>query len=238
MSCLRAWLSSFSIVLSIVPLGCSSSVVDDTGSVTDGDSVGQIAVELTWFDREFSQLSWRLIGLDNSARHEGSFDISQVDSFINAVIDGVSAGDYRLELETTSDDGARTCRGTASMISVVVGETTEVFVLLLCDAPADTGGVDIEAIFDDCPGRFYGATLAPTTARVGEHILITLQTSGDWADIQWSVSSGELELGFSPTEATYTCIEPGVHAVAATVYSGYDDCPPVTREYATECLDD
>jgi hypothetical protein len=238
MSCLRAWLSSFSIVLSIVPLGCSSSVVDDTGSVTDGDSVGQIAVELTWFDREFSRLSWRLIGLDNSARHEGSFDISQVDSFINAVIDGVGAGDYRLELETTSDDGARTCRGTASMISVVVGETTEVFVLLLCDAPADTGGVDIEAIFDDCPGRFYGATLAPTTARVGEHILITLQTSGDWADIQWSVSSGELELGFSPTEATYTCVEPGTHTIAATVYSGYDDCPPVTREYATECLGD
>jgi hypothetical protein len=229
--------------------GCAAGVDLDQTSDDDGDRVGSIGLELNWSGRDFSTVSWKLTGVGATIQHyAGDIDVSEADYFVNALLDGIATGSYRLEMESTSDAGTQTCRGHVPQIDVESGMATDVSLLLLCSTPKDDGGtmsgapqadasaVNISAQFDDCTGMLRDITASPTSAHAGEPIMLTLEVDPGFSDIKWTATSGTFQYSnATPYEVSYTCSQPGVQTVTATVFTDLEDCDPSTRDVMVTC---
>lgn len=220
--------------------GCASSVDLDADHAVEGEDkrVGSIGLDLNWYGRQFDQVSWTLAGLGaTTQQYTGNLDISESEYFVSAVLDGIAAGSYRLEMESTADAGTQSCRGHVPRVDVASGEATDVSLLLLCSTPApDEGSVNISGQFDDCTGILRGITVSPASVRVGEPITVTLDVDPGFSDLDWKATSGTFAFSNdTPTEAIYTCAEPGVQTLTATALTNLEDCDPSTREVMVTC---
>jgi len=180
-------------------------------------------------------------------QYEGSIDISDADFFVNALLDGIAPGSYRLEMVSTSDAGTQMCRGHVAQVDVEGGEATDVSLLLLCSAPHDDGtttgmpqsdasSLNVSAQFDDCTGMLHGITASPMSGQADQPITLTLDVDPGFSDIDWTTTSGTFQFSDStPLIVSYSCSQPGVQTLTATVSTDLEDCEPTTRDVMVTC---
>jgi hypothetical protein len=229
--------------------GCATGVDLDNAGEGENDRVGSVGLELNWSGRDFSAVSWKLIGIGATTRHyAGSLDISEAEFFVNALLDGIAPGSYRLEMASTADGGTQVCRGHAEPVDVESGKATDVSLLLLCSTPQPNGdtmtgtpqpnasSLNITAQFDDCTGMLRGITASPTSAQAGQPITVTLDVDPGFRDIGLTATSGTFQYSEStPLVVSYSCSEPGVQTLTAMVSTDLEDCDPTTREVMVTC---
>ena len=102
------------------------------------------------FDLLVTEVLWAITG-NGMASMVGVIDTSDPNATPSVEIFGLEPGDYRIELEATSEDGESTCRGSA-MFDVTAGVATEVAVLLRCSTVQRFGAVRVNGYADTDAG--------------------------------------------------------------------------------------
>jgi hypothetical protein len=232
-----AWLGSGLGLLAAagsLGLGCAVTTAANEDGV-ERDAAGGMELALTWGHRDFSEVEYQIATDGGELAYEGVIDISASDYWVSTFIEGIAPGEYMLALRATSNDGARSCRGTASF-TVMIGQTTYVNALIVCSADRRTGAVAINAQFDDCTGYIQGVTAEPVIAQIGQSIALAVSVAPGFGTFQWTATQGSFDYPSAP-EAQYTCTEVGTHAITITVTSYYDElCEPDVRELLVQCL--
>jgi hypothetical protein len=125
---------------SLLTAGCSgnsSSVPCSSALLIELD----VTTDVEGLDLVITEVLWAITG-NGMASMVGVIDTSDPNATPSVEIFGLEPGDYRIELEATSEDGESTCRGSA-MFDVTAGVAIEVAVLLRCSTVQRFGAVRV-----------------------------------------------------------------------------------------------
>lgn len=131
--------------------------------------------------------------------------------------------DYLVQLTATSTSRSGFCYGAAAF-DVVGGRATPVSITLVCTGARKVRTIMVNGMTDYCPSlASYAAS--PPEAPVGGTIELSATAFSFYSDplkFGWEATSGTLSSTTSAV-ATYTCTEPGTHALTVHVTDGL--CP-------------
>ena len=203
---------------SLLTAGCSgnsSSVPCSSALLIELD----VTTDVEGLDLVITEVLWAITG-NGMASMVRVIDTSDPNATPSVEIFGLEPGDYRIELEATSEDGESTCRGSA-MFDVTAGVATEVAVLLRCSTVQRFGAVRVNGKFNICP-ELTKAVVAPLQTSIGNVIVVRSQAEddeGDTIEYAWTADSGTFA---NPSAAAtfYTCEETGNHELTISVTDG------------------
>ena len=184
----------------------------------------EVTTEVEGLDPVINEVLWVITG-NGMAPMMGTIDTSDPNATASVEVFGLQPGQYRIELEAGSDDGASSCRGSA-MFDVTAGVATEVAVLLGCSGEERLGAVRVNGDFNICP-ELTKAVVAPLQTSVGNVIDVRSQAvdaEGDAIEYSWTADSGTFA---NPSAAAtfYTCEETGDHQLTISITEkGSDAC--------------
>ena len=184
----------------------------------------EVTTEVEGLDNVINEVRWIITG-NGMAPMMGTIDTSDPNATASVEVFGLEPGQYRIELEAGSDDGASSCRGSA-MFDVTAGVATEVAVLLGCSGEERLGAVRVNGDFNICP-ELTKAVVAPLQTSVGNVIDVRSQAvdaEGDAIEYSWTADSGTFA---NPSAAAtfYTCEETGDHQLTISITEkGSDAC--------------
>ena len=203
---------------SLLTAGCSgnsSSVPCSSALLIELD----VTTDVEGLDLVITEVLWAITG-NGMASMVGVIDTSDPNATPSVEIFGLEPGDYRIELEATSEDGESTCRGSA-MFDVTAGVAIEVAVLLRCSTVQRFGAVRVNGKFNICP-ELTKAVVAPLQTSIGNVIVVRSQAEddeGDSIEYAWTADSGTFA---NPSAAAtfYTCEDAGSHELTISVTDG------------------
>jgi len=184
----------------------------------------EVTTEVEGLDPVINEVLWVITG-NGMVPMMGTIDTSDPNATASVEVFGLEPGQYRIELEAGSDDGASSCRGSA-MFDVTAGVATEVAVLLGCSGEERLGAVRVNGDFNICP-ELTKAVVAPLQTSVGNVIDVRSQAvdaEGDAIEYSWTADSGTFA---NPSAAAtfYTCEETGDHQLTISITEkGSDAC--------------
>ena len=206
----------------LVMVGCG-----DNSSAVPCSSLLRVELEVTaeaeGLDPVINEVLWVITG-NGIAPMMGTIDTSDPNATASVEVFGLEPGQYRIELEATSDDGA-SCRGSA-MFDVTAGVATEVAVLLGCSDEERLGAVRVNGELNVCP-ELTKAVVAPLQTSVGNVIEVRSEgkdAEGDPIEYTWTTDNGSFA---NPSAAAtfYTCEETGDHQLTISITEkGSDAC--------------
>jgi hypothetical protein len=137
-------------------------------------------------------------------------------STVSVYLDGLLPGNYEMDLKATTEDGQWTCEGTGPF-QVTAGQLSSLVVPLSCRGVGD-GSPNPG---NSCP-RLESLSAVPNVAAVFDDVAISAAASdaeGNPLSFEWSAASGQFSTVTGPS-TTYTCLEPGIHALVLTLDDG------------------
>jgi hypothetical protein len=171
-----------------------------------------------------NEVLWTITG-NGMAPMKGAIDTSDPNATPSIEIFGLEPGNYTIDLEATSEDGATTCRGSA-MFGVTVGVVTEVAVLLRCSVGQRFGAVRVNGWFNIC-AELTKAVVAPLQTSIGNAIIVSSQAEDaerDPIEYAWTADNGTFA-NPSASATFYTCEETGNDQLTISVTDdGFEYC--------------
>jgi hypothetical protein len=204
------------VALAIEAGSCQSSQPDEGPAGETGD----LAIELYLpSDVTLVSIGYRLSGNGITPIRE-EISINGAPTSTSALFARLPAGaDYALDVSATCTDATITCR-TSARAQVWPGKTTNLFIPLHCQGPAN-GAAVVTVNVVSCPEiRFLSA--APLTTSVGGSVDLAAQAvtpDGATPIYAWTATSGTLSDGAAPV-SRFTCAAPGPDTITLTVTNG------------------
>ncbi|MBW2508265.1 MAG: hypothetical protein JRE81_06520, partial [Deltaproteobacteria bacterium] len=185
---------------------CSTDVLVDLRVTTDAEG----------FDLVVDEVRWVITG-NGMTPMTGTINTRDPSSTASVEVFGLTPGQYLIELQGSSEDGASSCAGAATF-DVAMGVSTDVAVLLHCSAAPRFGSVRVNGKVNVC-AELTKAVVAPLQTSVGNVITVRAEAEdaeGDTVEYAWTASSGSFG---DPAAAStfYTCEETGEHSITITV---------------------
>ncbi len=200
--------------------GDSSSVPCTSAVLIDLD----VSSDVEGLELVINEVLWTITG-NGMAPMKGAIDTSDPNATPSIEIFGLEPGNYTIDLEATSEDGATTCRGSA-MFGVTVGVVTEVAVLLRCSVGQRFGAVRVNGWFNIC-AELTKAVVAPLQTSIGNAIIVSSQAEDaerDPIEYAWTADNGTFA-NPSASATFYTCEETGNDQLTISVTDdGFEYC--------------
>ena len=184
----------------------------------------EVTTEVEGLDPVINEVLWVITG-NGMAPMMGTINTSDPNATASVEVFGLEPGQYEIELEATSDDGASSCRG-STMFDVTAGVAAEAAVVLGCSGGEQFGAVRVNGEFNICP-ELTKAVVAPLQTSVGNVIDVRSEAKdaeGDTIEYAWTTDSGTFA---NPSAAAtfYTCEETGDHQLTISITEkGSDAC--------------
>ncbi|HSN82899.1 MAG TPA: hypothetical protein VLS88_10005, partial [Polyangiales bacterium] len=209
------------------------------GCAADPSTTGDLTIDLALSDgTQIDEVSYAVSG-NGIEPIVGTIHTSSPGATASVEIYGIPAGeDYEVMLTATSTDGQTSCSGSAEF-DVVVGEVTDVMVMLNCQPNNQYGGVRVNGKFNFC-ADLLKVVVSPLQTSIGNEIdvlAMAVDLEGDPIEYQWTGTGGSFA---DPTAAitTFTCESLGDQTITITVSDDgfrYCDCNWTVQ---VTCVDD
>ena len=199
-------------------VGCATDTQGETGSLSLDLVING--------DTEIDQVQWT-ISCGGEQVKAGTINTSANGATASVEAYGLEPGACTIMMEAVSTDGETTCKGETTF-DIVVGQVTEIHVVMNCKLPPQFGGVRVDGEFNICPYITW-ADASPLTTSVGNNIdLFAMATDdeGDAITYMWSSGSGTIANPMAAS-TTYTCTEVGADTITILV----------TDDEGTYCMD-
>lgn len=216
-------LALLAALAAVSPLGGCADAPAQGEEASSAGPVGKLGlalevapdVVLTAIDYEITGVGFTLTG---------TLQVPGSSSTFSAVIANIPVGvGHQLRLSSRAEGDAGISCGGSAEFGVVQGQTTQVNVTLLCDAPDNSGATSVNGSFNVCP-LVSSSSATPVVQQVGGTIQLGL-TARDTdhgpsaLSYAWSSASGSFAAANGATPI-FTCAQPGPALIQYTVTDG------------------